>query len=251
MNPYLEQPADWRDFHHRLISEIAGSITPQIVPQFFAKVEEMVFIHEPPAEERVRLGSGDVTVVDGSSSGDVATMGTATLSPSIAAMVARLPQTEEEHHAYLTLRDRQSNDLVCLIEVLSPSNKRHGPDRETYMRKRTLTQFSPAHFVEIDLLRGGPRMPLVDTPPVYDYGVTVSRREMRPDVEFYPINLRDRLPTIPIPLRGDHPDAEVDLQSALHNVYDAAGYEHYLYRGTPQPPLSDTDAAWSETVRST
>jgi hypothetical protein len=31
----------------------------------------------------------------------------------------------------------------------------------------------------------------------------------------------------------------------LDRVYDAAGYEDYLYTGLPQPPLRADDATWA------
>jgi hypothetical protein len=76
--------------------------------------------------------------------------------------------------------------------------------------------------------------------------VLVSRAERRPVAGFWAIGLRDRLPVIPIPLRAEGEDARVDLQEALHSAYDGAGYEHYIYEGMPEPPLSADDAVWAE-----
>ena len=50
---------------------------------------------------------------------------------------------------------------------------------------------------------------------------------------------------IPIPLRAPDGDARVDLQDVLHRAYDGPGYEHFIYAGTPDPPLSAEDAAWA------
>ena len=101
--------------------------------------------------------------------------------------------------------------------------------------------------VELDLLRGGPRLP-VDGLATCDYCVLVSRSEERPKVGLWPIGLRDRLPVIPIPLRVPDPDVRLDLQVALHRVYDAAKYAKRIYRGTPQPPLSPEDQAWAREI---
>lgn len=51
MNPYLEQPAAWQDFHQRLITYISDALAAQVRPGFFVKIEESVFIHEPDATE--------------------------------------------------------------------------------------------------------------------------------------------------------------------------------------------------------
>ena len=50
---------------------------------------------------------------------------------------------------------------------------------------------------------------------------------------------------IPIPLRQPHDDVRLDLQEVLHRIYDAAGYEDYIYRTQPHPRLSAEDAAWA------
>ena len=49
-----------------------------------------------------------------------------------------------------------------------------------------------------------------------------------------------QLPTIPIPLLAQE-RAGLDLQSALHRVYDAAGYQGYIYANEPNPPLQGPD----------
>jgi hypothetical protein len=134
---------------------------------------------------------------------------------------------------------------VTVIELLSPSNKQAGEDREQYLTKRREILRSAAHLVEIDLLRGWTPPPMMDR-PVCDYSVVVSRAERRPLAGFWAIGLRDRLPVIPIPLRSADGDARVDLQEALHSAYDGAGYAHSIYEGMPEPALSATDLAWAE-----
>jgi len=151
---------------------------------------------------------------------------------------------DTERHGYVEIRDRRNRELVTVIELLSPTNKRPGPDREQYLAKRRQLFASNVHLVEIDLLRGGPRLPLEDLPDC-DYYVAVGRVTDRPRVGICPLRLRDPLPTIPIPLQAPDPDARLDLQQALHDVYDAAGYEDYIYTGQPQPPLHPEDAAWA------
>lgn len=81
--------------------------------------------------------------------------------------------------------------------------------------------------------------------PTCDYGVLVSRAEQRPRAGFWPVLLRDRLLVIPVPLREPDPDAQLDLQEMLHRLYDAAGYEDYIYDGLPEPPLNPDDDAWA------
>jgi hypothetical protein len=147
--------------------------------------------------------------------------------------------------AYLEIRDRHSQEVVTVLELLSPSNKRSGgTDRAQYLAKRREILNSQAHFVEIDLLRGGEPMPGEDQ-PAFCYSALVSRVEERPEAGFWPIGLREGLPVIPIPLRAPHRDAILDLQELLHRVYDEAGYEFYVYNAPPQPPLEADEDAWA------
>ena len=243
MNPYLEQPSVWQDFHQRLVTHISEALTGQVRPQFSVKIEESVFIHEPAADERGRrLARPDVAIFETPGHGGVAVAESHTTT--VAALLASLPDNEFEKHSSIEIRDRHSRDLVTMIEVLSPSNKRYGPDREQYMTKRSLLLHSDVNVVEIDLLRGGPRLSLTGV-PACDYHPMVSRPALRPDVLAWAVSLRDPLPPISIPLRGAAPDATLNLQALLHAVYDAAGYEDYLYETPPEPPRSAEDTAWA------
>jgi hypothetical protein len=157
-----------------------------------------------------------------------------------------LPPLDIERLAFVEVRDRRNRELVTVVELLSPANKRPGFDRDQYLAKREQILGSTAHLVEIDLLRGGKPMPAVDRPNC-DYSVMVSRVEQRPDAGFWPIGLRSPLPEIPVPLRPPDTDARLDLQAIAHRLYDAAGYEDYIYTGDPDPPLAPEDLAWART----
>jgi hypothetical protein len=87
-------------------------------------------------------------------------------------------------------------------------------------------------------------MPVEDAPPS-DHLVMVSRSDERPRVELWPIGLRDPLPLIPVPLRIGDRDAMLDLGQLFREQFDAAGYEDYVYRAGPQPPLAAADADWA------
>jgi hypothetical protein len=240
MNPYLEQDDTWHDFHQRFVPQVAELLGAQMSPQYIVKVEVHLYIHELDTEQRRLLGRADVGVAHAPKPGG-AHSATGVLDPPTQVV---LPSVDIERDAYVEIRDRRNRQLITVIELLSPSNKQSGKDRDQYVAKRAELLAGPVHFVELDLLRGGPRMPLTDL-PVCDYYVLVSRAEQRPRAGLWPLRLRDPLPPIPIPLRAPDADARLDLQLALHRVYDAARYEHYLYEGTPQPPLAPEDDAWA------
>src|SRR5207248_1354323 len=83
-----------------------------------------------------------------------------------------------------------------------------GAHRDQYLAEVKRVLASRTNCVEIDLLRGGPRMPWEDL-PTCDYYAIVSRYQHRvedpPRADVWPIRLRDPLPTIPVPLRPGEP----------------------------------------------
>ena len=156
MNPYLEQVDVWQDFHNRFVPALGDALAARLGSDYVVKIEEHLFIHEPAAEQRFLLGRSDVSVAKRLPTRPD-TSGTATLTSP---MMARLPTVEFEKHLFLELRDRKNRDLITVLEMLSPANKKPGADREQYLAKRANLLRSTAHLVEIDLLRGGPRMPI-------------------------------------------------------------------------------------------
>jgi len=244
MNPYLEQDSAWQDFHQRFVFSVAEAVGAQVRPDYMVKLEESLFIHELSAEERFLLGRADNAIVRSGLHSETRAAGITIAAPYHATLPVAV---DIEKHGYVEIRDRDSRELITVVEMLSPSNKRIGSDREQYLAKRRLFSARGVHLVELDLLRGHPRLPLENLPDC-DYYAMVARAEENPNAGIWPLRLREKLPVIPIPLRAPDPDARLDLQAVLHRVYDGAGYEDYIYRGHPQPPLHPTDAAWASEV---
>ena len=247
MDPYLEQGDTWHSFHESFCPAIVEALVPQIRPRYIAKVDEHVYLHELSAEERRFAGRGDVTVARDPRAPAGTAAGNAVAASAYGSV--RLA-VDEERLGFVQVLDRQTREVVAVIELLSPSNKDSGRDRSQYLGKRERVLESDAHLIEIDLLRGGQRPP-IDNRPACSYCVMVSRAEMRPRVELWPFRLRDPLPKIPIPLRGPDPDVVLDLKAVLDRVYDAAGYEDYIYAGSPEPPLSPEDQEWAAGILTT
>ncbi len=244
MNPYLEQDDVWHDFHERFIPLVATVLGGQLRPRYIVKIDEHIYVHELATESRRWVGRADVSLGHGSpEAAHQPAPETASRLFEAPARV-RLPAVDRERMSYVEIRDRSDRELVTVIELLTPSNKYMGPDREQYLAKRMELLNGPAHLVEIDLLRGGPPLPAADRPDC-SYSVLVSRVEGRPDAEFWPVALRERLPMVPIPVRAPDSDARLDLQAALDRIYDEAGYADYIYEESPRPRLDVNDAAWA------
>src|SRR5262245_1743130 len=159
MNPYLEQADVWTDFHQSYIVAIRDSLRAQLDPHYIVKIEEQLYIHEPPAPKRF-LGRAGLAASPAGAKPSRRTR-TAVLEPP---ETVELAAVDLERLSRVEIRDRAGRQLITAIELLSPTNKYAGPDREQYEGKRLEVLWSPAHLVEIDLLRGGPRMPLIAAP---------------------------------------------------------------------------------------
>ena len=47
MDPYIERPAIWADFHDRLIAEISGVLQPNLRPKYAALVQIVFMSYSP------------------------------------------------------------------------------------------------------------------------------------------------------------------------------------------------------------
>lgn len=143
----------------------------------------------------------------------------------------------------LKIHETETRDVITVLEVLSPSNKRPGGDgRRDYLLKRDQVLRSGTHLVELDLLRGGERLPMRSPLPPGDYYAIVSREQRRPRVAVYPWFLPDPLPTIPVPLMEGDDDVPLDLATAVAAVYDRARYHLSInYSATLEVPLPNIE----------
>jgi hypothetical protein len=246
MNPFLEQEAFWQDFHLAFLPAIRGRLVAQVRPKYIVMLDKHLYVQEVPHEPRPRrlVGRADVSVARPAKPRAVTTGGVDTLE---APTQVQIPAQDVRRVPFVEVRDRLGRELIAVLELLSPANKRAGADREQYVAKRRQLLQSAAHFVEIDLLRGGRPMPLENRPKC-DYSVLVSRAQARPWAGFWPIRLRQRLPVIPVPLLPTDADARIDLQEIFNQVYVAAGYGDFIYAGLPEPRLGAKDIAWARAL---
>lgn len=242
IDPFIEGQ-DWEGFHHHLIEELHQRLVPCLRPKYIVRVERRLyvehFVDAPPRTIRpdvLVLGSSDKQT-------DVAVRGTVEAETPV---ICTLPMPEEVSEAFLTVRLRESMEVVTVIEVLSPGNKRRGSDgRREYLAKREALLQSRANLVELDLLRGGQPLPTVEPLPPANFYVFVCRAKRRPRAEVYPWSLRQSLPTIPVPLDQEDPDVMLPLQAAFDAVYDRAGYDYSLdYQATIEPGVDESLQAW-------
>jgi Protein of unknown function (DUF4058) len=248
MDPFIESQS-WEDFHTSFMSAIRDAIVDAVRPNYTVKVEQRIYLetHDPSTPVQSLVADAALYKTNRApslqmeeSEGGLAVM----TETEIEIKTCTIPYIEEHRETFLTIRRGKPSEVVTVIELLSPTNKRKGTDgRLQYTEKSSALLKTSAHFVELDLLRNGERT-LVSEPPSGDYFAMISRAERRPNVEVYGWRLLSRLPVIPIPLAGKDPDVKLDLQQAFTLVYDRAGYDYALdYQQPVIPTLTEAEAA--------
>jgi hypothetical protein len=240
MDPWLERPDLWPDVHNSLIAAIRDVLAPRLRPRYVVTLEERVFVEDQQGLSLV--GRPDLAVVG---AGRMAGSGTARSATAV--VEVEVPVTDRIRETYLEVRGAPEGEVVTVIEVLSPSNKRNGEGRRAYLEKRTVAFASLTSLVEIDLLRAGEPMPVVRGRPASDYSILVSRSWARPRADLLPFSVRDEIPSLPVPLRRSEEEPTLDLGAILHGLYDRAGYDLRIdYARPPDPPLREDDAQWAQ-----
>ncbi len=242
MNPYIEAPSIWADFHSSLAMAIRDQLAPRLRPRYFAALESWVTFDEITIEPRYTI-KPDVSVwrvrervVDGAE---------VMLAPAPLSGWITVEGTIKIHS--LEIRETGTRELVTAIEILAPVNKRPGHEAfEHYQRKRRKLLRSETHLLEIDLLRAGQRWQMLTPLPPAPYFIFLNRAERRTRVEIWPLQWRESIPPVPVPLRAPDPDVPLDLGLAIRTIYDAAGYDLRIdyNQPPPKPDLSPEDTAW-------
>jgi hypothetical protein len=242
MDPFLEQPAFWSDFHSRFMNAWCERIDDGLPDHYEANLGEHVYLveHEPEAR---KLSHPDISVTQLGSQGVAGTSagGTATLEP----VTIPLTLLDGPKEAYIEVLHRPDHTLVAVLELLSPANKEQ-PGRTEYLAKRRALLVQQIHLIELDLLLGGRRLPLQHPLPAGDCFYFLSHAERRPDCDVYAWNLRQALPTLPLPLRAPDPDIFIDLAAVFATAYERGRYHRKIdYDDVALLALQENDKAWA------
>jgi hypothetical protein len=246
MDPYLEDPAFWQDFHRSFITYCRDALLDKLPEQYEARIDEQVRLVEHQCD-RVVAHLPDVAVTHDSRSGGATAV--ATRAPNVASIepvtMEMAVEAEEVRDVWIEIRHRRDRALVTAIELLSPSNKT-GVGYQEYRDKRLILLCQNAHLVEIDLLVGGKRLEGRPPLPRGDYYAYVSRAPRRPIVDVYAWSLRDPLPTIPVPLKTPDPDVGLDIAAVFATTYERGRYARSLrYDAPPPAPLDADTVTWA------
>jgi hypothetical protein len=239
MDPYIESQR-FDEFHSVYLVTLAELLVPLVRPKYVVDVERYVFLS---AEDDEQSYKPDVAISEGRDGGVPATgrERVATLEPRMLSV----PMPDEHAQKFLVIRSRDDRRVVTMIEVLSPVNKSASGGQREYLSKRTNYLQTLASLVEIDLLRGGTRLPSKPLLTDGDYSACVIRHGDSTHVAAYTWDLDQRLPVIPVPLGEGDPDVGLDLQAAFDRTYDRRGYDYILdYAATVKPPVTADVQQW-------
>ena len=233
MNPYFESTRFWRGFHNNFASEILAQLVPQLGGQYAAQLE-VDSVMETVSISDLSYIRPDVAIVDSPiPSEQPPTPIPVTISPPTKRHKVLVKSPEKLRRIYVKLAN--TDELVTVIEILSPTNKRSQGLTE-YRQKRHTILLSDIHLVEIDLLRAGKRPGAeVTSEQPFDYAAVVNRAGMERISEIWCNALNEPLPTIPVPLR--HPDSDVilNLNQIVQSVYTRYGFSNLIDYNQPIP----------------
>jgi hypothetical protein len=247
MDPYIERPAIWPDFHDSLISAIKAALQPLLRPRYVALGKGRLYVLESdwPIYADLTIVRTDVS----KPSPDSATA----LAETDAPTVFDLWREEIRQPIIEIIEPAAGNRVVTAIEVLSPDNKRTGAGHKSYLDKREEYWAAGANLIEIDLLREGDSTVRVSTAKLeqlrpWHYLVAVTRRWPSRQ-EVYAVPLQRRLPRVAVPLGPDDKDVSLDLQATFTRCWDEGPYPELLpYEGPPPGRLTPAELTWCETT---
>ena len=245
MDPYIERPAIWPDFHDCLIAAIRGVLQPHLRPRYAAVTQERLYLVESH-----RPVYPDVAVVESRQPNWRGDAGATAVLDVDASTVFELDE-EEIREPFIEIVEASGGRIVTAIEVISPTNKDRGDGQDAYEKKREEYWDAGTNLVEIDLLRSGPSVVKVpkyklDRLQPFDYVVAVCRRRSRQH-EVYAFPLERRLPRVAIPLLKGDSDIPLDLPAAFDRCWDEGPYPALShYDEAPPGEMSAERVTWCQ-----
>ena len=240
MDPYLE--SHWLDVHGTLITAARAALNRTLPDDLIARSEERLVID---STDDIHGLHPDVRVfrpgLSETNEGGIA------LNAPYKLVVDLEPAIER----FIRIVQAKDEQLITVIEFLSPSNKRE-PGLTEFRAKRAELIDAGAHFVEIDLIRTGNwrgllRPHLCPSDAVEPYRAVIRLGGRRGGAYLYPLPIEKPLGSIPIPLRPNDPLVELDLQALIAQVYAEGRYARTTEYGQPcEPPLEGRAAAWAD-----
>jgi hypothetical protein len=241
MDPFIEASGRWPDFHDKLIGDLERTLAESLPARYVVRIGERSYIDyvDPVSETRTGSFEPDVAVRSPSTIGTIesGSPGGGAGEAAAATVMHGLVEIERRELFLEILEVDPEERLVTGIEILSPANKRYGSiGWYQYERKRQVFLQGHAHLLELDLLRGGRRLPMQEAWPESPYQLLVMRKEDAPRCLVYPGSFHVPLPKLPVPLIAPDPDSSLALQPLIDDIYRRSRYERSLKYDLPLRP---------------
>lgn len=260
MDPYIESSGLWRNFHANLLVKIQDTLADIVPKRYLVRAEERSYLLLAVEDgKEVREFYPDVRVVEPKPGRGKERKRQPTARVASAAMaLEQRPMhmtafvEQEVRETYIEIfATEPAQRLVTTIEVLSPTNKdRGGHGWNLYLRKRQATLVCNVNLVELDLLRGGVRLPMRDPWPDSPYTLLVARGGQNCVCEVWPAYFHLPLPRLPIPLTAPDPDVLLDVQPLVESIYNRLRYGTSIDYAKPLlPPPTPAEQEWLKQVQ--
>ncbi len=251
MDPFIEGCGYWGDFHGHLIDGIYRQLAEVAPKEYVVRtaVREYLELIEEAGEKRrpfipdVRITSPERRKKMNNSHG----VAIADADADAEALTMQAFFEELHREAFVEIYSVENGHrLITCIELLSPTNKKAGTKgRKIYSRKRHALMRGDVNFIEIDLLRGGQRMRMIDRWPSSPYTLLVARAGSDGACRVWPAYSLKPLTIIPVPLKRPDADLSIDLQPLIDSTYRLSRYGQTIdYRKPIEPPLLPDEQAW-------
>jgi hypothetical protein len=251
MDPYIEACGLWGDFHTHMVEKIYDRLAETVPDRYVVRTGErsyVVLVESEDKQSHPFLPEVSVTAARGHKK-SARKAGTAVAEPAgtLEPVTMRAFVQEEHREAFVEIYEMSDEQrLVTCIEVLSPSNKHSGTEGwDLYQRKRQSLMLGNVNLVEVDLLRSGSRMPMLDPWPDAPYSLLVARAKNAQLCRVWAAHYRWPLPDLPVPLSKPDADVSLALQPMIDAIYDRSRYARSIdYRKRLSPSLDSEEAVW-------
>ena len=252
MDPYIESSGLWRNFHANLLIKIQDALADVVPNQYLVRAEERSYLLLATENgKEMHNFYPDIRVIEpqprpkkrptkkrGERQPNLAVAASVTISAEHLPMkLAAFVETEVRETFIEIFATEPEHRLVTTIEVLSPTNKDCGSHGwNLYLRKRQAALVCGVHLIEIDLLRGGTRMPMRDPWPGSPFTLLVARAGERFACDVWPAYFHVSVPPIPVPLSPPDPDVTLALQPLIDSIYRRLRYAETIDYEKPLLP---------------
>ena len=217
MDPFIEAER-WQSFHTEYLLQLSALLNRSLPENYFSIVETSASEQDVTIGKRYGSFRPDVSILDEPDKVDTPPLlsDSDVLSASPVTRTAKYgvpPVAHRYLHIYSSTDDRQ---LICAVELLSPSNKMGG-GLKTHRDKIATYLRDEVSYLEIDLLLQGTRTLPELNPPRSPYVITSIDGYSR-HVDMWGVELDDSLPSVRAYL-DQQQSVVIDLQQGFDEVF--------------------------------